>query len=125
VREDSIGNLIGRKHGKNDDAPIVLTGSHVDSVYNGGNFDGPLGVLAAVEALQTMAEQNIMPEHSIEVVAFTDEEGARFSFGMMGRRAMAGTLTNEDVVNNKDIDGISIAEAMTQAGYNPDKISQA
>ncbi|RKD25008.1 Zn-dependent hydrolase [Ammoniphilus oxalaticus] len=125
VREDAVGNLIGKKTGKNPEAPIVLTGSHVDSVYNGGNFDGPLGVIAAVEALQTMAEQEIVLEHSIEVVAFTDEEGARFSFGMMGSRGMAGTLKIEDLHNNTDVDGITIAEAMGKAGFNPDKIGQA
>ncbi len=71
---------------------MVLVGSHVDSVYNGGNFDGPLGVLAGVEAAQTMNERGIVNDHPVEIVAFTDEEGARFSFGMIGSRGMAGTL---------------------------------
>jgi allantoate deiminase len=124
VREDEVGNLIGRKEGVNTDAPVVLTGSHVDSVFNGGNFDGPLGVLAAVEALQVMNELNIETEHPIEVIAFTDEEGARFSFGMIGSRGIAGTLTQEELLN-KDNQGISIAEAFVATGLQPDAIGKA
>lgn len=125
VREDAVGNLIGKLIGKDPKAPIVLTGSHVDSVYNGGNFDGPLGVLAAVEALQTMKEQGVHPTHSIEVVAFTDEEGARFNFGMIGSRGMAGTLKVEALSQAKDSQGVSISDAMLQAGFQPDQIHQA
>ena len=91
VYEDTVGNLIGRKEGINQNAPVVLVGSHIDSVYNGGNFDGPLGVLSGIEILQTMNEQGITTVHPIEVIVFTDEEGARFSFGMIGSRGIAGT----------------------------------
>lgn len=124
VREDEVGNLIGRKEGLIQEAPVVLTGSHVDSVFNGGNFDGPLGVLAAVEALQVMDEEGIETEHPIEVIAFTDEEGARFSFGMIGSRAIAGTLTQEELLN-RDKQGISIAEAFVASGLNPEIIDKA
>ncbi|MBT2696275.1 Zn-dependent hydrolase [Bacillus sp. ISL-40] len=124
VREDEVGNLIGRKDGGNPNASVVLTGSHIDSVLNGGNFDGPLGVLSAVEALQVMNEQNIETEHPIEVIAFTDEEGARFSFGMIGSRGIAGTLTQEELLN-KDKHGITIAEAFVASGLKPDTIGKA
>ncbi|WP_047154828.1 Zn-dependent hydrolase [Aneurinibacillus tyrosinisolvens] len=124
VYEDAVGNLIGRREGRNQDAPVVLVGSHVDSVYNGGNFDGPLGVLSGIEILHTMNEQEIVTEHPIEVVAFTDEEGARFSFGMIGSRGIAGTLVR-DQLQNKDQQGITIAEAMSEAGYDPSAIGQA
>jgi allantoate deiminase len=124
VREDEVGNLIGRKDGGNPNASVVLTGSHIDSVLNGGNFDGPLGVLAAVEALQVMNEQNIETEHPIEVIAFTDEEGARFSFGMIGSRGIAGTLTQEELLN-KDKQGITIAEAFVASGLKPETIGKA
>ncbi len=106
------------------DAPIVLTGSHVDSVQNGGDFDGPLGVLGAVEALQTMEEQGIETERPMEVVAFTDEEGARFSFGMIGSRATAGILAPEHLAN-EDENGVSIAEAMRASGLNPGRVDEA
>jgi allantoate deiminase len=66
VREDAVGNLIGRREGRVDGAQIVLTGSHVDSVRNGGDFDGPLGVLGAVEALQTMDERGVETERPVE-----------------------------------------------------------
>ena len=124
VREDAVGNLFGRREGKNQDAPAVLIGSHVDSVYNGGNFDGPLGVLAGVEVLQTMNEQGIETEHPIEVVAFTDEEGARFSFGMIGSRALAGKLSPNDL-EHEDANGLSIAEVMRSCGLDPERINEA
>jgi allantoate deiminase len=124
VYEDAAGNLIGRKEGKDKDAPVVLVGSHLDSVYNGGIFDGPLGVLAAVEVVQTMNENGVNTKHPIEVVAFTDEEGARFRFGMIGSRAMAGTLSAE-ALHYQDANGVSVAEAMQEAGLNPHDISKA
>lgn len=124
VYEDAAGNLFGRREGSDPDAPVVLVGSHVDSVYSGGNFDGPLGVLAGVEILQTMDERGVETRHSVEVVAFTDEEGARFSFGMIGSRALSGTLTSEDL-RHKDGQGISIAEAMKSSGLDPDAIGDA
>ncbi len=97
VREDAAGNLFGRREGINPEAPAVLIGSHVDSVMNGGDFDGPLGVLGGIEVLQTMEEEGVGTERPVEVVAFTDEEGARFSLGMIGSRALAGTLSGEDL----------------------------
>jgi allantoate deiminase len=124
VREDAVGNLTGRKEAVTRDAPVVLVGSHLDSVYNGGNFDGPLGVMAGIEILQTMNERGIQTERPIEVIAFTDEEGARFSFGMIGSRALAGTLTPEDL-QHEDEQGISIAEAMRNSGLTPDSIGDA
>lgn len=124
VREDEAGNLIGRREGKVGGAPVVMTGSHIDSVFDGGNFDGPLGVLSATEALQTMVENGISTEHPIEVVAFTDEEGTRFSFGMIGSRAIAGLITAEEL-ENMDKEGVSITEAMAAAGFNPADIGKA
>jgi allantoate deiminase len=124
VYEDAVGNLFGRREGRRPEAPGVLVGSHLDSVYDGGNFDGPLGVLAGIEVLQTMKERGIETEHPIEVVAFTDEEGARFSFGMIGSRALAGTLTSEDL-QHRDTQGISIAEAMNENGLDPGSIGDA
>jgi allantoate deiminase len=125
VYEDAAGNLFGRRAGIDPDLPAVLIGSHVDSVYSGGNFDGPLGVLAGVEVLQTMEQQEIETEHPIEIVAFADEEGVRFSFGMIGSRALAGTLTPEDLTSYKDENGVSIAEAMRACGLDPEKIGEA
>lgn len=124
VREDAIGNLIGRKEGKCEGESTLIIGSHLDSVPLGGNFDGPLGVLAGVEVLQTMKEHGITTDHPIEVIAFTDEEGGRFQFGMIGSRALAGTLTPEHL-QNTDRDGISIEKAMRESGLDPQLICEA
>ena len=124
VREDAAGNLIGRREGSEAGAPVVLTGSHVDSVRNGGDFDGPLGVLAAVEAAQVMHEEGTMTWRPVEVVAFTDEEGARFSFGMIGSRALAGLLDSEDL-GHTDGDGTTVAEAMRSYGLDPERVGDA
>lgn len=121
VYEDAIGNLFGRREGLDSVAPAVLVGSHVDSVVNGGNFDGPLGVLSGVEVLQAMKDRGRATRHPVEVVAFTDEEGARFGFGMLGSRALAGTLTAEDL-QRTDEDGVSIAEAMHAYGLEPERL---
>jgi allantoate deiminase len=124
IREDEAGNVIGRKEGRIKDAPVILIGSHLDSVPNGGKFDCPLGVIAGIEVLQTMNEQGIVTENPIEVIAFTDEEGTRFGFGMIGSRAIAGTLTPEELEHTDD-NGISIAKAMKEAGFDPNNISNA
>lgn len=124
VREDAVGNLIGRREGAGPTAAAVLTGSHIDTVPDGGMFDGALGVLAAIEALQRMDEQGIQNVHPIEVIAFTDEEGSRFGFGMIGSRAVAGTLQPNDL-EQRDEQAISIAEAMRAAGLEPERIGEA
>lgn len=125
VREDAVGNLIGRREGQDASAAVVLVGSHLDSVPNGGDFDGPLGVLAAIEALAALEEASVPTKHPIEVVAFTDEEGARFRFGMTGSRGIAGILTNADIDDHADANGMTIRDAMRAAGFDPDAIATA
>jgi allantoate deiminase len=97
----------------------------VDSVYNGGDFDGPVGVLGGIEVVQTLQEHGTETERPVEVVVFTDEEGARFSFGMIGSRALAGELTPEELDRYEDSGGVSIAEAMRAGGYDPGRIGEA
>ncbi|HBV86268.1 MAG TPA: Zn-dependent hydrolase [Desulfosporosinus sp.] len=124
VREDSVGNLIGRKEGRNPEAPVVLTGSHIDTVCNGGIYDGALGIIGGIEVLQTFNEQGIEVEHPIEVYAFNDEEGCRFSFSMFGSRGVIGTIEQKDL-EMKDQDGVSVAEAMRANGLEPEKVGEA
>lgn len=124
VREDVAGNVIGRKEGRDPLAPVVLTGSHIDTVPDGGKFDGALGVLASIEVLQQMNERGITTTHPIEVIAFTDEEGARFGFGMIGSRALAGTLQAEHL-EHADERQITIRQAMQEAGLDPARIAEA
>lgn len=124
VREDAAGNVIGRREGQQPHSPAVLTGSHIDTVPHGGKFDGALGVLGAIEALQRMNENGIQTLHPIEVIVFTDEEGARFGFGMIGSRALAGTLQAEDL-QHSDEQRQSIAQVMEQSGLSPEQLSAA
>lgn len=125
VDEDAMGNLFGRREGRNPQAPAVLIGSHVDSVVNGGMFDGTAGVLSGIEVLHTLQEHGWQGSHPVEVVAFTDEEGARFSTGMLGSQALVGQLTQEALDSYKDADGVSVADAMKEAGYDPIKMREA
>ncbi|MBO9129263.1 allantoate amidohydrolase [Bacillus sp. 165] len=118
VRRDEINNIIGRYEGTQSDAPVLLIGSHLDSVLEGGKYDGALGVLAGIEVVQTLFENNIRPKHPIEVIGFCDEEGARFHTTFLGSKALAGTLQEQDL-QAKDEAGITIAEAMTEIGLNP------
>jgi allantoate deiminase len=125
VYRDPIGNLFGRFEGSEPQLPVVLVGSHLDSVINGGIFDGPAGVLTAIEALKILKEQGITTIHPIEVVAFTDEEGARFNTGMFGSKALCGRLSVKELYEIKDQQQITLADAMKQFGYDPDQVGQA
>lgn len=124
VRRDAAGNLFGRLPGRRQ-GPAVLTGSHLDSVPNGGNFDGPLGVLGALEAVQSMREQGAVPELPIEVVSFMGEEGSRFPWGLMGSSFLNGTFPCDQLAAMKDRQGISLEEALRQYGARPEAVHSA
>ncbi|MFL6556685.1 MAG: hydantoinase/carbamoylase family amidase, partial [Bacillus sp. (in: firmicutes)] len=111
VRRDSFGNLIGRKEGTNPAAPTVMIGSHVDTVPNGGDFDGTIGVIAGIEVAQIIENEQIPIEHSLEIVAFSDEEGTRFQGGLFGSRAMVGKISDNEL-SRKDEEGVSRFEAL-------------
>ncbi len=112
-RVDAAGNIFGRWQ---PGGPVVLVGSHLDSVPNGGVFDGALGVLAGLECLRRIKEQAIQLRHPLELVAFTDEEGA-FG-GFFGSYAFTGALKREDIPNLKDSAGLRIVDAMAQCGMD-------
>ncbi|MDH5159313.1 M20 family metallo-hydrolase [Heyndrickxia oleronia] len=121
---DHFGNLIGRYEGENPDAPILMLGSHIDSQPYGGRFDGVIGVLGALEVVQTMKENMIIPSIPIEVVAFSDEEGCRFNKGLFGVRGILGKL-EEDELERIDKNGVSRREALIQFGCDPDKLADS
>ncbi|MBR4410027.1 MAG: Zn-dependent hydrolase, partial [Firmicutes bacterium] len=125
VREDAVGIIIGRMEGKNPDAPVIMTGSHFDTVKTGGRFDGPAGVTAALETARTLHDEGFVPEVPIEFVALPEEEGARFGAGLFGSRAICGQLKPGEIENNRDWDGISVAEAMREYGLDPSKAAEA
>ncbi|PYZ95980.1 Zn-dependent hydrolase [Alteribacter lacisalsi] len=124
VRLDNFGNLIGRKDGKDPDAPVVMTGSHIDSQPAGGRFDGTVGVLSSIEAVHTMSEKGIIPDRPIEVVSFCDEEGWRFGKGLFGSRGITGNLEAGEL-DRKDADGITRRQALREFGCDPDKIPES
>jgi allantoate deiminase len=124
VRRDAVGNLFGRLAGKRP-GPAVLTGSHLDSVPNGGNYDGPAGVLCALEAVQSLKEQGLVPEFPIDVVSFIGEEGSRFTWGLLGSSFFVGEIPVAKVDELQDRNGITMAEAMRTYGARPEAAETA
>lgn len=121
VREDEAGNVIGRIEGTQPGRPTVLLGSHIDSVIDAGRFDGPLGVVTAIAAIEALAEAGERLPFPVEVVAFGDEEGVRFGSTFLGSKALAGTL-DARALALRDRDGISVAEALRAYGKDPDRL---
>ena len=117
---DAAGNIYARL---GDGSPSVVAGSHLDSVPNGGRFDGALGVMAAFECLCRIKEQGVRTKSPVEAVAFTDEEG-RFG-GFVGSFAVIGTLPYEEIQRRRDLRGLPLADAMRQVGLDPEKIGEA
>lgn len=124
VREDEIGNLIGRYESSRADSQTFLLGSHLDTVRDAGAYDGPLGVILATECVARLHAERTQLPFAIEVIGFCDEEGARFQTTYLGSRALAGTLTAEDL-RRTDANGISLAQAMRDFGGNPDALANA
>jgi allantoate deiminase len=110
------GNLRGRLAGSEKGTPSVMMGSHIDSVVQGGRFDGVAGVVSALEAARVIKEKSIPHRHPIDVVVFAEEEGSRFGSVMIGSRAWIGKLSLKDLGQTKDKDGIRYFEAMDQCG---------
>ncbi len=121
VWQDSVGNLCGRYEGLDPTAPSLLLGSHLDSVRNAGRYDGPLGVLTALEVVTYLHQNNIRLPMAVEVVGFADEEGTRFGIALLGSRAFTGTWPQE-WLDRTDAQGISVAQAMRNVGLDPDAV---
>jgi N-carbamoyl-L-amino-acid hydrolase len=117
---DAAGNIYARI---GEGSPAIMAGSHLDSVPNGGRFDGALGVMAAFECLRSIKDHGLHTKVPIEAVAFTDEEG-RFG-GFIGSFAVIGTMTYEEILRRRDLRGMPLADAMRQVGLDPTKIEQA
>lgn len=119
VTEDGFGNIFGKLEGSAADAPSVMIGSHFDSVPNGGAYDGPAGVVAALEVANLFQKNDLKPKYPLEIVALVEEEGSRFGGGLMGSRGITGVLSEADFNSLKDRDGVSTVEAMQQIGLDP------
>ena len=122
IEIDDFGNVIGYKIGKKPDLPVVMMGSHTDSVPNGGNYDGVVGVLSAIEVIRSMTDDGYEHDHTIAVVSFMCEESGRFGDATLGSKAMRGELTLQDLHRLVDKQGISLYEALKDRNLNPDGI---
>ncbi|XVH33087.1 Zn-dependent hydrolase (plasmid) [Haloferacaceae archaeon DSL9] len=120
VRVDPVGNIAGRWVPDTADsgaAPVAL-GSHLDSVPNGGMFDGPLGVYAALEAVRALQDASIRISRPVDVVAFTEEEGQRFDYGALGSAAAVGDVSTEWALSREDADGTTLRDALDRIGFH-------
>jgi ureidoglycolate amidohydrolase len=116
VRQDAVGNIFARWNGSDPQAPIVGTGSHIDAIPNAGKYDGVVGVLGGLEAIQALRESGFRPRHSIELLVFTSEEPTRFGIGCLGSRLLAGSLSSEAASKLRDQDGQTLDEVRRNAG---------
>ncbi|PTQ64970.1 allantoate deiminase [Sphingomonas sp. PP-CE-3G-477] len=115
IRIDPAANLIGRYEGLAPDPPALIIASHIDSVRDGGRYDGPLGIMLGIEAVAALQGRRL--PFAIEVIAFGDEEGSRFPAAMLTSRAVAGTL-DASALDMIDAHGISVAEALAEMGLD-------
>lgn len=116
IRVDPVGNIVGHRQGRTDQAPVV-TGSHVDTVPHGGKFDGTAGVLTALEAVRAWNHAGIETERPVEIVVFTEEEGTRFGTGLLGSLVAAGQLSVEEALAMEDDDGCTVGQVLADIGY--------
>lgn len=122
VEEDHNGNLwawLMPDGWTGDPSDAFVTGSHLDSVPDGGAFDGPLGVVSAFAAIDELTARGVTPRKPIAITAFTDEEGARFGVACIGSQLSTGALTPDRARSLTDLEGITLGEAMLKAGRDP------
>ena len=125
IRMDACGNVIARREGKNKSLKPVVMGSHLDTVYQGGKYDGVVGVTAALEVVKRLNEQGLETEHPIEVISFACEESARFGVSTVGSKAMVGLIDKDKYRNLKDRDGITMERAFSLCALDFDSIDEA
>ncbi len=119
VVTDRVGNLWAWWGDPDADGPGVVVGSHLDSVPEGGAFDGPLGVVSSLAAVEALQRNGFRPARPIAVACFGDEEGARFGIACAGSRLLTGALDANRARGLRDVDGTTMAEAMAAAGHDP------
>lgn len=116
VREDAIGNVVGRLEGQEPELAPVMMGSHIDTVATGGVLDGNLGVLAGLEVVQACLESGQKPRRGLEVCFFSNEEGSRFQPDMMGSLVYTGALSLDEALGKVDADGMSVRQELERLG---------
>ncbi|MDF2723973.1 MAG: allantoate amidohydrolase [Paenibacillus sp.] len=125
VRVDEAANIWAARRGKRSSLPAIAFGSHVDTVPNGGKYDGALGVLLALEVMLVLKEQGIRTRHPLELVSFSAEEPNPFGLSTFGSRTAAGKLTRRDLEDVRDDAGRLLIDALGEAGGNPERFGQA
>lgn len=123
VRIDAAGNIFGRRTGS-ETLPILLFGSHIDSVKHGGNFDGDVGSMGGIEVLRALNDARVKTRHPLEVVVWTNEEGNHFGLGTLGSGVAAGLLGPE-ILERKDEQGLTIADWLRRYGQDPTHLTDA
>ena len=122
VRYDGVGNLRMRLAGTSASAPMLVIGSHLDTVIHGGNFDGVLGVVCGLEVVEALIEKGIRPACPIEVISFVEEEGTSFRHPLAGSKALAGLLSPGDLKSLRNEAGQSFYDAAREFGSDPDRL---
>ena len=120
-RIDAAGNIFARRDGRDMALPPILFGSHIDSVPGGGNFDGDLGSLSAIEVIRLLNERKVATRHPLEIVVWANEEGVAFNNGLCGSRAVAGKLPPEELQHVYN--GVTKADAIRKIGGDPARIA--
>ena len=118
VHVDALGTVVGRYEGKEKGQPALLIGSHIDTVVDGGAYDGALGVIAGIGVVEALHQKNERLDFAIEILGFGDEENVRFPANLTSSRALAGTLP-DSALDARDEKGISIREALSANGFDP------
>jgi N-carbamoyl-L-amino-acid hydrolase len=118
IHVDAIGNIFGRLAGGHPKAPAVVAGSHLDTVIHGGKFDGPVGVIGALEAVRTIKENQIPLRSPVEVVCFVGEESSRFGFSTLGSSLVAGEVQHQDLANAVDPHGTKLQDVLSSLGIS-------
>jgi beta-ureidopropionase / N-carbamoyl-L-amino-acid hydrolase len=116
VKTDDMGNIYASKPGR-EDLPAIAVGSHLDSVVRGGNYDGVLGVLTGLEAVETLITEGFETRHPLTVLVWTNEEGSRFRPAMMSSGVIAGKFDQDTMLAVKDEEGVTFKEALEAGGY--------
>ena len=120
VHVDTLGSMFGLRKGRDMSKAPVGLGSHLDTQPTGGKYDGVLGTLAALEVVRTLNDAGIETETPICICNWTNEEGSRFAPAMMASAAYVGDFTTDDILSRKDIDGVTVGEALDSIGYRGD-----
>lgn len=125
VRVDAIGNIFARREGSEPNLPAIAFGSHLDTVINGGEFDGILGVLGGLEIVRSLNDENIKTKHPLELIVFECEESSRFNIATLGSKVMCGKLGYEKLKDVKDFRGQEMGEIFSLFGIDIKKVDEA